>query len=151
MLEDVPGTPSRRVSPVRRQELFLNVITSAVALDVGDVAASSRFFTAHLGFREDVAGDDFVALSRTDAATDIVLIRREAETPAQRILARGPSGVVVYFAVTGIAEEYARLVAEGANITMPLRQEPWGEWQMQVTDPNGVVVQLWEWVPPAGA
>ncbi len=28
---------------------------------------------------------------------------------------------------------------------MPLREEPWGEQLFQVTDPNGVVVQLVEW------
>lgn len=36
----------------------------------------------------------------------------------------------------------------GAPITMPLREEPWGERLFQLTDPNGVVVQLVEWVTP---
>ena len=30
-------------------------------------------------------------------------------------------------------------------ITMPLRVEPWGERAFQVTDPNGVIVQLVDW------
>lgn len=34
---------------------------------------------------------------------------------------------------------------------MPLREEAWGERLVQLTDPNGVVVQLVEWIPPAGA
>ncbi|MGF6940862.1 putative glyoxalase superfamily protein PhnB [Streptomyces auratus] len=28
---------------------------------------------------------------------------------------------------------------------MPLREEPWGERLFQVTDPNGIVLQLVEW------
>ncbi|MFI0420946.1 hypothetical protein [Spongiactinospora sp. 9N601] len=34
-------------------------------------------------------------------------------------------------------------------ITMPLRVDPWGERLFQVTDPNGVVIQLVDWVTPA--
>ncbi|WP_435880318.1 VOC family protein [Streptomyces nondiastaticus] len=37
----------------------------------------------------------------------------------------------------------------GAPITMPLREEPWGERLFQMTDPNGVVVQLVEWAGDA--
>ncbi|MFC6899789.1 VOC family protein [Nonomuraea dietziae] len=51
--------------------------------------------------------------------------------------------------MTDIAAEFDRLVREGANITMELRQEPW-EKLLQLADPNGVVVQLVEWVAPAG-
>jgi len=32
---------------------------------------------------------------------------------------------------------------------MPLREEPWGERAFQVTDPNGVIVQLLDWNAPA--
>ncbi|MEU7900935.1 hypothetical protein AB0B45_49930 [Nonomuraea sp. NPDC049152] len=35
-----------------------------------------------------------------------------------------------------------------APITVPLHHEPWGEWVLQLTDPNGVVVQLVEWISP---
>jgi hypothetical protein len=31
---------------------------------------------------------------------------------------------------------------------MPLREEPWGERLFQMTDPNGVVIQLVEWAAP---
>jgi uncharacterized glyoxalase superfamily protein PhnB len=55
------------------------------------------------------------------------------------------AGLILAFTVTGIEAEQDRLLAEGANVTMPLREEPWGERLFQVTDPNGVVVQLVEW------
>lgn len=48
----------------------------------------------------------------------------------------------------GLDDEEHRLRTQGASITMPLRQEPWGERLFQVTDPNGVVVQLVEWTAP---
>ena len=42
--------------------------------------------------------------------------------------------------------EHDRLVAEGVAITTTLETEPWGERYFQVTDPNGVIVQLVQWV-----
>lgn len=42
--------------------------------------------------------------------------------------------------------ELKRLRAEGVEIAVPLREEPWGERLFQVTDPNGVIVQFVEWV-----
>ncbi|MFE3455788.1 VOC family protein [Nonomuraea sp. NPDC059194] len=96
---------------------------------MGDVAASSRFFTGHLGFRE-----VFVALSRDDGAADILLLQRSPEAPP----GSGFADVIVSFAVTDIAAEYARLRAEGAPITVPLHHEPWGEWVLQLTRSQGL-------------
>jgi uncharacterized glyoxalase superfamily protein PhnB len=57
--------------------------------------------------------------------------------------------VIVALVVTDLAAEEKRLRDEGVTITMPLREEPWGERTFQVTDPNGVIVQLVEWVTPS--
>lgn len=126
----------------------MNIVSSAVFLTVADPAASSRFFTTHLGFREVLIGEEFVMLGRDDAAVELVLVRHDPETHPPSF---GPTGVTVSFAVTGIATEYERLLEEGATISVPLHQEPWGELVAQLVDPNGVLVQLTEWVPPTGA
>ncbi|MDH6705793.1 catechol 2,3-dioxygenase-like lactoylglutathione lyase family enzyme [Kitasatospora sp. MAA19] len=125
----------------------MNLVSSAVFLTVTDPAASSRFFTTHLGFREVLVHEDFVELGRDDAGVDLVLVRRDLE---QRGPGRGPTDVMVSFAVTGIAAEYERLRHAGVGIAVPLRQEPWGELVVRLVDPNGVAVQLTEWVPPTG-
>jgi catechol 2,3-dioxygenase-like lactoylglutathione lyase family enzyme len=124
----------------------VNIISSAVSLTVDDPAASSRFFTSHLGFRETLTGDGFIALGRDDAAVDLILTERDPERwqPGQ-----GPAGAIVVFAVTGLAAEYERLRREGATVTVPLRREPWGELTTRLSDPNGVTVQLTEWIPPS--
>jgi uncharacterized glyoxalase superfamily protein PhnB len=46
--------------------------------------------------------------------------------------------------------EEKRLRDEGVTITLPLPEEPWGERLFQITDPNGVVIELVEWVQPSG-
>ncbi|MBR7838387.1 VOC family protein [Actinospica durhamensis] len=118
----------------------MNIIASTVSLTVADVAASSRFLSTHLGFREVTVAEGFIRLARDDAAADIELWAGE----------RTPTGAVVSFTVTGIAAEHERLLREGADVTTALRLEPWGEWSLRLTDPNGIVIQLVEWAPPAG-
>jgi len=49
------------------------VAASVVSLTVPDVAASSRFFTGALGFREKIAFEGFVQPRRDDAGVDIEL------------------------------------------------------------------------------
>jgi len=46
--------------------------------------------------------------------------------------------------------ERERLPAEGLALTTPAMTEPWGERYLQVTDPDGVVLQLVTWVAPPG-
>lgn len=127
----------------------MQITASTVSLTVDDVAASQQFFTTHLGYVEQAAADGFASLSRDDAAVDIVLLARGLEVlPADQRDQRA-SGLILAFTGTGIEKEEKRLRDEGVEITMPLREEPWGERLFQVTDPNGVIVQFVEWVTPA--
>ncbi|MER7171781.1 VOC family protein [Streptomyces mesophilus] len=127
----------------------MQITASTVSLTVDDVAASQRFFTEHLGYSEQAAAEGFASLTRPDAAADIVLLARGNEIlpPEQRD--QRASGLILAFTLTGIEGEEKRLRDAGVRITMPLREEPWGERLFQVTDPNGVVVQFVEWVTPA--
>ncbi|MBB5774915.1 VOC family protein [Nonomuraea jabiensis] len=126
----------------------MQFIASTVSLTVDDVAASQEFFTTYLGYTVQRAADGFASLSRDDAV-DIVLLARGIEVlpPEQRDQRAG--GLILAFTLAGgLAEHEKRLREAGAQITMPLRQEPWGEALFQVTDPNGVIVQFVEWVTP---
>ncbi|MBD9724031.1 VOC family protein [Streptomyces caniscabiei] len=128
----------------------MQITASTVSLTVDDVAASRSFFTTHLGYDERMAADGFSSLSRPDAAADIVLLRRGTEIlPADQRDQRAGGLILAFTVDSGIAGEEDRLRAAGVDITMPLREEPWGERLFQVTDPNGVVVQFVEWAAPA--
>ncbi|MEW2294633.1 VOC family protein [Streptomyces sp. NPDC006743] len=129
----------------------MHITASTVSLTVDDVAASQRFFTTHLGYVEQAAAEGFASLSRDDAAVDIVLLARGTEVlPADQRDQRA-SGLILAFTTTGLEQEEKRLRAEGVEIVMPLREEPWGERLFQVADPNGVIVQFVEWAAPAAA
>jgi len=117
----------------------------AVSLTVDDVAASSAFFRKHLGFHEAMAADGFASLRRDDAGVHVVLLRRGIEVLPPELRDQRAAGVIVAFVVADLAGEERRLRAEGVTITMPLREEPWGERLFMITDPNGVVIELVEW------
>ena len=58
-------------------------------------------------------------------------------------------GLLVVFVVEEINNEYARVQHEVVEITTPIQTEPWGERFFQMTDPNGVVIQLVQWMEDA--
>ncbi|MEV0527055.1 VOC family protein [Streptomyces sp. NPDC050439] len=123
----------------------MNVTASTLSLTVADVDASREFFRTHLGYEVAMAAEGFASLTRGDGAADIVLLRGGSEVlpPEQRD--QRATGLIFALTVTGIEAEERRLREAGAPITMPLREEPWGERLFQLTDPNGVVVQFVEW------
>jgi catechol 2,3-dioxygenase-like lactoylglutathione lyase family enzyme len=129
----------------------LQFTASTVSLTVDDVTASQEFFTTHLGYGVRHAAEGFTALTRDDAF-DVVLLARGIEVlpPEQRD--QRAAGLILAFTVaSGLGEHQARLRDAGVPITMPLREEPWGERLFQVTDPNGVIVQFVEWAAPGEA
>ncbi|MEU6548835.1 VOC family protein [Streptomyces sp. NPDC046915] len=126
----------------------MNVTASTLSLTVADVDASRDFLCTHLGYQQAMAADGFVSLTRDDAAIDVVLLRQGIEVlpPEQRD--HQATGLILALTVTDIEAQERHLREAGAPITMPLREEPWGERLFQLTDPNGIVVQLVEWTAP---
>ena len=126
----------------------MKITSSAISLNVADVAASSAFLVGHFGFHEQMAADGFSSLSRADAGMNVVFLRCGLATlpPDQRD--HHASGVILAFVVDDLEVELTRLESEGVPITMPLTNEEWGERAFQVRDPNGVIIQLVDWNAP---
>lgn len=123
----------------------MKITSSAVSLNVDDVAASSAFLTRHFGFQEAMAADGFASLTRDDAGMHVVFLRRGLPTLPADQRDDHAQGLILAFVVADLEGELARLQAEGVTITMPLTVEEWGERAFQVRDPNGVIVQLVDW------
>ncbi len=129
----------------------MKITASAISLTVDNVAASAGFVKDHFGFTEDMAADGFVSLSRPDAGFNLIYLRTGLATfKPERLRGRRSDGLLVVFVVNDVDAEYARLRAEGVPITTPIETEPWGERFFQVTDPNGVTIQLVQWVAAPG-
>ena len=129
----------------------MQVTASAISLNVADPDASARFAREHLGFRTDMEADGFVSLSRPDVGFQLIYLRVGLATFTPPAVAGPADGLLVVLVVDDVDAEQDRLVAEGVPLTTAATTEPWGERYLQVTDPNGVVLQLVTWVtPPPG-
>lgn len=127
----------------------MQITSSVVSLTVDDVAASSKFLADHFGYTERMSADGFASLGREDGGVDLVFLRRGLEVLPPHLREVRSAGTIVAFVVDDLDGEQARLRAEGVEPTLPIREEPWGERLLLVTDPNGVVYELAEWVAPA--
>lgn len=123
----------------------MKISSSAVSLNVDDVAASSDFLTRHFGFREVMAADGFASLTRDDAGMNVIFLRRGLATLPADQRDDHAQGLILAFVVDDLEGELARLRREEVTITMPLTVEEWGERAFQVRDPNGVIIQLVDW------
>ncbi|WP_330233344.1 VOC family protein [Nocardia sp. NBC_00508] len=125
----------------------MNITASAISLNVPDPGASAKFLIDHLGFEEKMSADGFVSLERPDAGMNVIYLRTGLATfkPASAAGSAG-EGLLVVFVVDDIDAEYARLQAEGVPIVTPIDTEEWGERYFQMSDPNGILIQLVQWV-----
>ncbi len=96
-----------------------------------------------------MSADGFASLGRDDAAMNVIFLRRGLKSLPDGLRDEHAAGVIVALVVTDIVAEEARLRAAGVTFAMPLQDEPWGERFFQVKDPNGVIIQLVQWITPA--
>ncbi len=128
----------------------MKITASALSLNVADERASAQFARDYLGFVEEMADDGFVSLSRPDAGFNLIFLRTGLKTfKPDHLRGHAADGLLVVFVVDDVDAEFARLQAAGVPITTPIETEPWGERYFQMSDPNGVVIQLVKWMTRA--
>lgn len=123
------------------------VIGSALSLNVPDPDASAEFLVTHLGLEVEMRDDGFVSLRQPAGGSNIVFLRTGLPTfkPAE-VAGSARDGLLLAFVVEDLDAWHERLVAEGVAVVTPPETEPWGERFVQYRDPNGIVVQLVQWV-----
>ena len=126
----------------------MKITASAVSLNVPDVPASAAFVKTHFGFSESMAFEDKMAsLTRDDAGFNLIFLETGLGTfKPKHLVGSAKEGLLTVFVVEGIDAEYRRLRSEGVRIVTPIETELWGERYVQLEDPNGVIIQLVEWV-----
>lgn len=125
----------------------MKITASALSLNVPDPQASAKFLIDHFGFAEEMSADGFISLGRPDAGFNIIYLRTGLSTfKPERIAASAGQGTLVVFVVEDIDAEYERVQREGVEIVTPIETEEWGERYFQALDPNGIIIQLVQWV-----
>ena len=131
----------------------MNVTSSAVSLNVSDERTSAAFLVRHFGFTEEMAATGSSRCRDPTSGMNVIYLRTGLPTfKPEHLRGRHADGLLLVFVVDDVDAEYVRLEAEGVEFTTPIETEPWGERYFQVSDPNGIVIQLVTWVgtPPQG-
>jgi len=118
-------------------------ITAAVpTFLVPDVAATARWYAEHLGFH--TAGtvpkqEPYVYASVQRNGAEIMLLSLPGyEKPD--LSSRQPQGLWdAYIRMTGVHALYDSVRGE-PFVQMPLKHQPYGDWEFEVRDPNGYVL-----------
>ncbi len=122
----------------------------ALSFTVEDVPAAADFYAEHFGFRPTVSVGSFAKLAHDDTELELCFMQRGSEVLPEGTRDRQADGVIVAFVVQDAGAEEAWLREARVPITVPLQDEEWGERLFQVRDPNGIAVQLVEWVNEEG-
>ena len=109
---------------------------------VPDVAATARWYSDHLGFR--LAGsvpkrEPYVYASLQRGGAELMLLSL-ADYRKPDLSARRPEGLWdAYVRVSGVRALYDTVRGQ-AFVQMELKQQPYGDWEFEVKDPNGYVL-----------
>ncbi len=119
----------------------------AISLNVPDPAASAAFLSGHFGYVTEMQDDGFVSLRHPDGGSNVVFLRTGLPTfrPSERAGSAG-EGLLLAMVVDDLDARHRRLVDAGIDVVTPPETEPWGERYVQYRDPNGLIVQLVQWV-----
>jgi catechol 2,3-dioxygenase-like lactoylglutathione lyase family enzyme len=113
-----------------------------------DVAGTARFYRTHFRFAPLFEADWYVHLqSVEDASVNLAILDGVHETIPE--IARGTcSGLLLNFEVEDVDVEYERAKAAGLPILLHLRDEPFGQRHFIVADPNRVLIDVIQSIPP---
>jgi catechol 2,3-dioxygenase-like lactoylglutathione lyase family enzyme len=119
-------------------------------LITGDVKRLTTFYAQVLQMEPHKEGEDYVEF-RTDAGV-LALFAEDAQEryiPGSTVAGLNRS-VILEFRVSGVDHEYARLHGIVKQWVKPPTNQPWGTRSIYFRDPDGNLVDLFEWVHPRG-
>ena len=123
------------------------ILAFGISLNVPDPAASAAFLARNFGFLTEMQDEGFVSLKHPDGGPNVVFLRTGLPTfKPTEIAGRARDGLLLVLVVADLDERHGRLAAAGADVVTPPETEPWGERYAQYRDPNGLIIQLVQWV-----
>jgi uncharacterized glyoxalase superfamily protein PhnB len=115
--------------------------SAAPCFPVADISATIRWYEEQLGFIADPfpASEPYVfAIVYRDNVE--IMLQRVTGYEKPDLYGSRPGGVWdAYFRIEGVKDLFES-VRDEANIIKPLRQQPYGNWEFEVKDPNGYVL-----------
>lgn len=116
------------------------------------VAATARFYEDHFRFTRQFDSDWYIHLqSAEDASVNLAILDRDHATIPSAGRGRQVGGLLLNFEVADVGAEYERAVSQGLTVLLALRDEDFGQRHFIVQDPNGVMIDVIQPIPPSEA
>lgn len=109
------------------------------------------FYTGTLGFEITFENEFYLLMHSPGGKEEISFLL--PHHPSQHPLFHKPfqgQGVYLTLEVENVDELYAELKNKGVAISVPLRNEPWGDRHFAIQDPNGIGIDIVTYSPVAG-
>ena len=118
-----------------------------------NVQRSREFYTSHFPFAVAFEADWYVSLIWMDGETpnpERQLALLDPTHPSVPENFRKPvEGLLLNFEVENVDEQYDRLKAAGLPVHLELRSEAWGQRHFITADPDGVLLDMIQLIPPS--
>jgi len=113
------------------------------------ILESRDFYVQLLGFKVVFEIDWYVQLrSPKDESVQIAFVRRDHPS-VPRNFQESPRGVVITAEVDSVDPIYEAAKEQAYEIAYELRDERWGQRHFMTIDPNGLLVDIVEMIPPS--
>ncbi len=115
------------------------------------VALSSTFYSTHFGFEPVYEADWYVSLKSTAGRTSYELALLDASHPTiPPLYQKKVQGLILNFEVDDVDSEYKRLIVdEKLPLQLDIRNEEFGQRHFITSDPNGVLLDIIQIIPPS--
>ena len=115
-----------------------------------DVAGSKDFYTKHFPFETTFDGGWYVSLkARQEFPFELALLEPNHSSIPANFRRELNGGLILNFEVDDADKEYARLRAAGLPIHLEIRSEEFGQRHFITSDPNGVLLDIIQVIPPS--
>jgi uncharacterized glyoxalase superfamily protein PhnB len=143
--EENMTTPTESANTKRAR---IQMGSAAPTFLVADVGYTAHWYAAHLGFQMAGAFPDGVPYAYASLRRDGVeiMLLNLAGFQKPDLTVHRPEGLWdAYIRMRGVQSFYEGLRDQGF-IKMPLRKQPYGDWEFEVRDPNGYILVFSELV-----
>ena len=108
-----------------------------------------EFYTALLQLEVTFEADWYVSLKSPGEPTFQLALLDHTHPSVPEGFRRPTTGLILNFEVEDVDAEYARLQQAGLPIHLELRSEDWGQRHFITADPNGVLIDMIQLIPPS--
>ena len=113
------------------------------------VADTARYYEQHFRFTRLFDSDWYVHLqSLEDTGVNLAILDGDHATVPEAARGGRAAGVLLNFEVEDASAEYQRVLDQGLDVQLTLRDEAFGQRHFMVKDPNGVLIDVIQPIAP---